>query len=106
MDEDAVDLLATRLRTPLQIEMYLELAFEAAYRAGARPVPLEIVDSVLSRTIDDLEPRLICNGYDATTLAREFGAKPGEIRTFLSSTLSADRTREMTDQMRSAGVPL
>lgn len=106
IDEDAVDLLATKLRTPLQIEMHLELAFEAAYRAGARPVPLEIVDSVLSRTIDDLEPRLIRNGYDATTLAREFGAKPGEIRTFLSGTLGADRTRELTDQMRAAGVPL
>ena len=50
--------------------MHLELAFEAAFRAGAKPVPVEIVDGVLSRAIDDLEPRLIRNGYDAATLAR------------------------------------
>ena len=94
--------------------MHLELAFEAAFRAGAKPVPVEIVDGVLSRAIDDLEPRLIRNGYDAATLAREFGALaqtsgfavPAEIRTFLAGTLGADRTRELTDQMRAAGVPL
>jgi len=106
IDADALDLLAEKLRTPLQIEMHLELAFEAAFRAGAKPVPVEVVDGVLSRAIDDLEPRLIRNGYDAATLAREFGAKPAEIRTFLAGTLGAERTRELTDQMRAAGVPL
>ena len=39
-------------------------------------------------------------------LAREFGAKPAEIRNFLAGTLGAERTRELTDQMRAAGVPL
>ena len=115
IDADALDLLAQKLRTPLQIEMHLELAFEAAFRAGAKPVPVEVLDGVLSRAIDDLglaslrpdlEPRLIRNGYDAVTLAREFGAKPAEIRTFLAGTLGAERTRELTDQMRAAGVPL
>ena len=93
--------------------MHLELAFEAAFRAGAKPVPVEIVGGVLSRAIDDLEPRLIRNGYDAATLAREFGAsaqtffaKSAEIRTFLAGTVGADRTRELPNQMRAAGVPL
>ena len=106
IDAAALDLLAQKLRTPLQIEVHLELAFEAAFRAGAKPVPVEIVDGVLSRAIDDLEPRLIRNGCDAATLAREFGAKPAEVRTFLAGTLGAERTRELTDQMRAAGVPL
>jgi hypothetical protein len=66
----------------------------------------EIVDGVLSRAIDNLGPRLIRNGYDATTLAREFGAKPAEIRTFLAGTLEAERARELTDKMRAVGVPL
>jgi hypothetical protein len=106
IDAEAVELLAEKLHTPLQIEMHLELAFEAAFRAGAKPVPVEIVDGVLSRAIDDLGPRLIRNGYDAATLAREFGAKPTEIRTFLAGTLEAERARELTDKMRAAGVPL
>lgn len=32
LDEDAIDLIAERLRTPLQIEMHLTLAFEQAFR--------------------------------------------------------------------------
>ena len=106
IDADAIDLMAEKLRTPLQIEMHLDLAFDAAFRAGAKPVPVEIVDGVLSRAIDDLEPRLIRNGYDAATLAREFATKPAEIRSFLSGGLEAERTRELTEQLRAAGVPL
>ena len=90
-----------------------QLAFEAAFRAGTKPVSVEIVDGVLGQAIDDLEPCLIRNGYDAT-LAREFGASaqtsgfavPAEIRTFLAGTLGVERTRELTDHMRAAGVPL
>ena len=101
-------------REPARLLPTGQLANKAAFRAGAKPVSVEIVDGVLSRAIDDLEPRLIGNGYDATTLAREFGASvqtsgfavPAEIRTFLAGTLGADRTRELTDQMRVAGVPL
>jgi hypothetical protein len=106
IEAGAIDLLAARLRTPLQIELHLTLAFEAAYRIGAKPVPVEVVEGVLSRAIDDLERTLTRNCYDASTLTREFGAKPVEIRSFLAGTLGAERTRELTDQMRAAGVPV
>ena len=56
MDEDAIELVAERLRTPLQIEMHLTLAFEHAYRLDTKPV---------SADIDELEPTLTRNGYDA-----------------------------------------
>jgi hypothetical protein len=69
IDETAIDLLAARLRTPLQIERHLTMAFEEAYRLGLRPVPSEIADSVLCRQIDDLEPTLTRHGYDVRTLA-------------------------------------
>jgi type II secretory pathway predicted ATPase ExeA len=36
VEPEAVDLLATRLRTPLQIEQHLRLAFEAAYQIGEK----------------------------------------------------------------------
>ncbi|MBU2767801.1 AAA family ATPase, partial [Acidithiobacillus ferrivorans] len=58
LTEDAVDLLATKLRTPLQIQLHLTLALEAGYQAGERPVSAEVVESVLSRQMDDLEPTL------------------------------------------------
>lgn len=43
LEAEAIDLLATRLRTPLQIEQHLTLAFEAAYQLGEKPVQGAIV---------------------------------------------------------------
>jgi hypothetical protein len=41
IDPAAVGLLANRLKTPLQIEQYLALAFEEAFRISERPVSNE-----------------------------------------------------------------
>ena len=106
MDDDAIELLSERLRTALQIEMHLALAFEQAFRLGERRVSVEVVEQVLSRAIDDLEPTLTRNGYDAPALTGLLNAKPAEVRDFLASTLNADRTREFTEQLRVAGVPV
>ncbi len=106
MDADAIDLLAERLRTALQIEMRLTLAFEHAFRLGEKRVSAEIVEQVLSRAIDDLEPTLTRNGYDAPALTVLLRAKPAEVRDFLAGILAVDRTREFTEQLRVAGVPI
>ena len=106
MDADAIDLLAERLRTALQIEMHLTLAFEHAFRLGEKRVSAEIVEQVLSRAIDELEPTLTRNGYDAPALTVLLRAKPAEVRDFLAETLAVDRTREFTEQLRVAGVPI
>lgn len=42
--EEAVDLLADRLLTPLQIEHHFTLAFEAAYMSGESPVSLMVLN--------------------------------------------------------------
>jgi hypothetical protein len=102
----AIDLLAAKLRTPLQIEQHLALAFEEAFRVGEKPVTVEVIEAVLSRQIDDLEPKLMRHGYDVRILASQFNAKPAEIRQFLQGALDGDRARELTDQMLAAGLPL
>ena len=106
MDDDAIDLIAERLRTPLQIEMHLTLAFEQGFRLGAKPVTVEIVEQVLPRAIDDLEPTLTRNGYDAATLTAQLGARPSDVRSLLAGTLDPEHTRELTEQLRAAGVPV
>lgn len=60
---EAIDLLATKLRTPLQIQLHLTLALEAGYQIGEQPVTAALVESVLSRQLDDLEPTLMRHGY-------------------------------------------
>ena len=44
VDPAAVDLLASRLRTPLQIEQHLTLALETGYQASEKPVGEAIVE--------------------------------------------------------------
>ena len=104
--EAAIELLVARLRTPLQIERHLTLAFEEGFRIGEKPITPEVVEAVLSQQIDDLEPRLTRHGYSVRTLAEQFNAKPVEIKRLLRGELDAARARELTDEMLAAGLPL
>ena len=106
LDPAAVDMLAARLRTPLQIEQHLTLALETGYQASEKPVGEAIVDSVLSKQIDDLEPTLTRHGYTAKVLAELLDTKPGEVRALFRQTLGAERSRELKDQMLAAGLPV
>jgi hypothetical protein len=72
-------------------------AFEEAFRVGEKPITVEVIEAVLSRQIDDLEPKLMRHGYDVRILASQFNAKLAEIRQFLQGALDADRARELTD---------
>lgn len=49
---EAVDLLAMKLRTPLQVQLHLTLAMEAGYQTGEKPITATLVESVLSRQLD------------------------------------------------------
>ncbi len=94
------------LRDLIRIEQHLTLAFEAAYLVGEKPVTLAIVDSVLSKQIDDLEPTLTRHGYDVRGLAEQFNAKPAEIRSLFRGQLDPMRVRELQEQMLMAGLPI
>lgn len=106
LSEEAIDLFASRLRTPLQIEQYLTLALEAGYQIGERPVSVAVAESVLSKQLDDLEPTLTRHGYRVRDLADQFGAKPAEIKALFNNQLEPNRARELREQMVGAGLPL
>lgn len=103
---EAIDLLAQKLRTPLQIEQHLSLAFEEAHRMGEKTVTLAVVESILSKQIDDLEPTLTRHGYNIKSLSEQFNAKPAEIRSLFRGQLDPMRARELQEQMLAAGLPL
>ena len=86
--------------------MHMTLAFEHAFRLGEIRMSAEVVEQMLSRAIDELEPALTPNGYDAPMLTVLLNAKPAEVRDFLAGTLPGDRTREFTEQLRVACVPV
>ena len=106
LSEGAIDELASRLRTPLQIQQHLTLALDASYQTGDKPVSAEMVLSVLSRQIDDLEPTLMRHGYRVKDLAEQFDARPAEIRALFKSTLDVARATQLRENMLRAGLPI
>jgi type II secretory pathway predicted ATPase ExeA len=104
--DEAATMLAAKLKTPLQIGCHLVRSFEAGFEAGAKTVDASIVETVLSRRIDDLEPQLIRHGYDVKALCEQFDTKPAEIRQLLHGGLNPQRSAELIDEMRAAGLPL
>jgi type II secretory pathway predicted ATPase ExeA len=106
LEPAAVDLLAARLRTPLQIEQHLTLALETGFQASEKPITEAIADSVLSKQIDGVEATLNRNGYTTKVLTEMLGVKPGELRGFFKNELGAERARDLKEQMLSAGLPV
>ena len=103
---EAIDLLATKLRTPLQVQLHLTLALEAGYQTGEKPVTPALVESVLSRQLDDLEPTLTRHGYRLKDMVEQFDAKPAEIRALFNNQLDPARTAELRDRILAAGLPI
>ncbi len=106
LTEEAIERLAAGLSTPLQIEQYLTLAFEAAYQVGQKPVTVEIIDSVLAADLDALEATLTRYGYNACAWAELLNARPAELRAFLHGQLAPGRTQELHAQLLAAGLPV
>ena len=106
LTEGAIDLLASRLRTPLQVQLHLSLALEAGYRTGELPVTAGVVESVLSRQIDDMEPTLTRHGYRTKDLVELFDAKTAEVKAMFNNTLEPARATELREKMLRAGLPI
>jgi hypothetical protein len=106
LTDGAIDLLATKLRTPLQVQRYLALALEAVYQVGDKPISPEVVESVLSRQLDDIKPTLVRSGYRIKDSVEQFGAKPAEVKALFNNTIDPERTSELRDMMLRAGLPL
>ena len=104
--EAAVELLAARLGTPLQIEQYLTRALEEGWRVGEKPITAQLVETLLSPQLDDLEPRLRRHGYDVPDLAELINARQSEIRALLRGELEPTRSHEITAKLMAAGLPI
>ena len=94
------------MRTPLQIQLHLALALEVGYQTGETPISAPLIDSVLSRQLDDLEPTLARHGYRIKDLVEQFDVKPAEIRALFGNTLDATRVAELRGQFLAAGLPI
>ena len=79
--------------SPESFEYYLTRALEEAYKVGQKPVEADMIENVLAKDINGLEPRLTRQGYNAKVLAELLNAKPREIKSFLSGQLASGRPK-------------
>lgn len=106
LSDAAILTLAERLATPLQVKHYLELAFEEGYKIGQKPLTPEVIELVLAQGLNDLEPRLIRQGYNDKVLAELLNVRTAEVRSFLHGQLPPGRAQDLRDQMLRFGIPV
>ncbi len=82
------------------------MSLEAGYQTGEIPVSAELVESVLSRQLDDLEPTLTRHGYHLKDLVEQFDVKPAEIKALFNHQLDTTRVTELRRQFLAAGLPI
>ena len=92
---EALELLAERLITPLQIQHYLTRVLEQAYRFGEKPVTPTIVHTTLAPDMHELEPTLTRYGYNVKALSELLHIRQAEVRAFLHGQLPPGRTEEL-----------
>jgi type II secretory pathway predicted ATPase ExeA len=102
----AMDMLASKLRTPLQVQQHLTLALETSYRLGDGPISVELLGNVLSKQLDEFEPTLVRNGYRVKDLVEQFGVKAAEVNALLRGRLDPKRALELQEKMLAAGLPM
>jgi type II secretory pathway predicted ATPase ExeA len=103
---EALDLLAERLLTPLQIEHYLTRVLEQAYRLGEKPVTAALVQMTLAPDLHAVEPTLTRYGYNVNAVAELLNIRQAEVRAFLQGQLPPGRMEELHRQLLAAGIPL
>lgn len=102
--KEAIDLLAERLITPLQITHYLSLALSKGYEAGSKPIDVELIESVLAPDLDSIEPKLTRHGYSIPVLCEHLSARKGEVRAYLRGQLAPGKTEDFNKEIHKLGI--
>lgn len=102
--QEAIEELAERLITPLQMTAYMTRALEKAFQIGEKPVSQNTIKSILSPDLNTLEAVLARNGYSYNTLCEKLTAKRPEIKAYLSGQASPSRVEELNKEIHKLGV--
>lgn len=106
LEPAAIDLLAEKLATPLQIEQHLALALEAGHDVNEIPVSVEVVSTILTHGIGNLEATLTRLGYDHRAVAELLHVSQAEARQFINGQLDAVKSQEFHEQLLVVGLPV
>ncbi len=103
---EAVGLLAEKLTTPLQVEHYLNLAFEEAYKIAQRPLQPDLIKNVLAVDINGLAAKLTRQGYNLRSLSEMLNVRRAEVKSLFCGQLPTERAQQLKDEMIAVGIPV
>jgi type II secretory pathway predicted ATPase ExeA len=106
IEESALNAIAEKLSTPLQIEQTLEMAFEEGYNVGQKPITAEVIESVVARDLNDVEAKLARLGYNPQTIAEVLNIRRAEAKQFVAGKLSTSRNEEICKGLLAVGIPI
>ncbi len=104
LTQEAIELLAEQLITPLQITHYLFLALVKGHTTGTKPVDRDVIESVLSPDLNALEPKLARQGYGMAVLCEHLNARRSDVKAYLRGQLAAGKTEEFNKEIHKLGI--
>jgi type II secretory pathway predicted ATPase ExeA len=104
LTREAIELLAERLVTPLQITHYLSLALVKGFTIGTKPIDQDIIESILSPELNTLEPRLARQGYSMAALCEHLNARRHEVKAYLKGQLAVGKTEDFNKEIHKLGL--
>jgi type II secretory pathway predicted ATPase ExeA len=102
--KEAINLLADRLITPLQIIHYLTQSLNKGFKTNTKPVIEEIIESVLSPDLETLEPNLSRHGYNLKSLCEYLDARPKDVKSYFRGQLDQIKTTEFNREVNKLGI--
>lgn len=101
---EAIDVMANRLSTPLQINNYAMNALERAHQIGCKTVTGELMEMVISPDFEGIEARAQRCGYNPKSLCEALDVKPGELKALFNSRLQPPRMQELHQELLRLGL--
>ena len=102
--DSAIDYMAEKFSTPLQINHYAWISLVKAHQIGQKPVDLDTLQNTISKDLDGVEANLKRFGYGIKTISETVNAKPAEIKAFFQGRLISDRAKEIQDEILKLGI--
>lgn len=102
--KDALNLMAEKFTTPLQINHYAWKAFVKAFQIGQKPVDADTLNQVIAGDLNGIEANMKRHGYDVKALSNALDVKPAEIRSFFRRRLSSARAQELENEIFKLGL--
>ena len=102
--DEAIDFMAEKFSTPLQINHYAWISLVKAHQIGQKPAHIDILETIVSNDLDNIEARLKRSEYDLKTISETVNAKPSEIKALFTGRLVSDRAKEIQDEILKLGI--